>query len=300
LCVTNADCSSGEPFGYTCQRGDCHPTAVCGRPFLIWGEARVAGVELRSDWTSSLAPDVASLPPDARRALAEHYTTIGLMEHASVAAFARFSLELLALGAPAELVRLAAAALGDETEHAKLCFGLATAYGGRDVGPGPLAVAGALEASSLAEKLRTAFVEACIGETCAAVEAAEAAERATDPTVRAVLRRISADETRHAELGWKFAQWALDRMDASTRAVVVNDLVATVERELESGTGAVQSSGSVSEYLVAHGMLPPSLRLALRRATIRDAVAPCLRALSTALHSAPSKGEAPLRDAACA
>jgi hypothetical protein len=49
------------------------------------------------------------------------------MEHASVAAFARFTLDLLALGAPADLVQSAQQALGDEIAHAELCFGLAGA-----------------------------------------------------------------------------------------------------------------------------------------------------------------------------
>jgi hypothetical protein len=47
-------------------------------------------------------------------------------------------LELLALGAPAELVEKAHVAALDEIEHARICFALASAYGGERYGPGPL------------------------------------------------------------------------------------------------------------------------------------------------------------------
>lgn len=279
LCAQNADCPQNGSFSMTCEDGNCRANAVCGRPFLVRGEARLAALAPRSDWASKLSPDVASLPLDARRLLAEHYTAIGLMEHASVAAFARFSLELLSLGAPADIVRLAGEALGDETRHARLCFGLASAYAGRDLGPGPLEIGGALEDTPLIDKLRIAFVEACLGETCAAVEAAEAAMQTSDPVVASVLRGISADETRHAELGWKFIKWALDRMDAATRAGLLRELAVIVERELECSDVAAESTAH-SEPLAAHGVLPASVRAALRKATIREAVLPCLNVLA--------------------
>jgi len=58
------------------------------------------------------------------------------LEHASIAAFARFSLQLLSLGAPAGLIDDCTRALGDETAHARLCFQLASAYAGRAIGSG--------------------------------------------------------------------------------------------------------------------------------------------------------------------
>ena len=68
------------------------------------------------------------------------------MEHASVAAFARFTLHLMSLGAPAALVERSNAALADETLHAKLAFAIASGYAGRAIGPGPLAIDGAFAA----------------------------------------------------------------------------------------------------------------------------------------------------------
>jgi hypothetical protein len=142
--------------------------------------------------------------------LSAHWARIGLMEHASVAAFARFTLHLLAVGAPPDLVMASQRAMGDETEHARLAFALASAYAGRDIGPGPLPIDGSLEDFDVGSMLATLVREGCIGETLAAVEAVDALECAEDSAIRTVLERIAADETRHAELAWRALAWLID------------------------------------------------------------------------------------------
>src|SRR5260221_2725836 len=97
--------------------------------------------------------------------------------------------------------------------------------------PGPLRLQGAIADDAPSTIVRTAFLEACVGETCAALEAAEAAERATDPVVRSVLRCIASDESRHAELGWRFVRWALETMGTEVRAVLEQELAQTMAAE---------------------------------------------------------------------
>jgi hypothetical protein len=134
-CEGPADCESWEK----CVNGGCQiVSSTCGRPFLVEGTARVAPPAIRRDWIQGAAPLLEGIDEDVRAALGAHWTELGLMEHASVAAFARFVLQLLSIGAPASLVASATAALGDETEHARLCFGIASAYAGRSIGPGAL------------------------------------------------------------------------------------------------------------------------------------------------------------------
>jgi hypothetical protein len=133
------------------------------------------------------------------------------MEHASIAAFARFQLQLLSLGAPPELVQACNQALIDETAHTQLCFGLASAYAGSAVGPGPLDVTHSLAVTSLADIVDLVLVEGCFGETSAALEALDAATTAADPVVRRTYEQIAADEERHAELAFRFVRWALQR-----------------------------------------------------------------------------------------
>jgi hypothetical protein len=148
------------------------------------------------------------------------------MEHASIAAFARFSLQLLALGAPPDLVEACTQALADETAHALLCFGIASAYAGRAIGPGPLDVSRSLEVTSLVDVVDLVIAEGCFGETSAALEAFEAADAATDPVIVAAYSRIAADEQRHAELAFRFLRWAFEREPRTTRACVAAALSA--------------------------------------------------------------------------
>lgn len=129
------------------------------------------------------------------------------MEHASVASFARASLQLLALGAPPELVAGAHAAALDEIEHARLCYGIASRYAGRPIGPGALAVDDAPIALSPAAVAVETLLGGCVNEAIAALEARDASDAATDPAIRAALATIADDEARHAELAWRTLAW---------------------------------------------------------------------------------------------
>ena len=60
--------------------------------------------------------------------LARHYHREGLAEHASVASFARFSLQLMAVGAPVRLLEAASLAAVDEVRHTRQCFTAAAMY----------------------------------------------------------------------------------------------------------------------------------------------------------------------------
>jgi hypothetical protein len=255
----------------------------CGRPFLVDGGWRQAQLALGApgDWAVATSPDVSRLQPSQRRELAEHWSRMALMEHASVAAFARFVLELLSLGAPAELVREAQQAMRDEIEHAELCFGLARAYAGQPLAPGPLAIDGALAARSPQELVLCAFREACLGETEAAVEAQAALESARDPAVKRVLTRIAADEARHAELGYRFLQFALRILSPSDQ----QSLGAALHRELEAASKrpppeiAPTTEPSTVAALATHGLIGNHERARARATAITQVVIPCTRAL---------------------
>ena len=230
---------------------------ACGRPFLVEANARVAAVVTSSAWTTSTLgmPSVAHLTASERATLAEHWTRMGQMEHASIAAFARFSLQLLALGAPPALVEACTQASADETAHTKLCFALASAYAGRALGPGPLDISHSLELSTLSDVVDLVIAEGCFGETSAALEALEAADSAKDPAIVLAYAQIGRDETRHAELAFRFVRWALEQdqdavrprieaalarpsvSDAATRAVALPCLKALLGSQLSGVEG---------------------------------------------------------------
>ena len=132
-----------------------------------------------------------------------------LAEHASIASFARFVQELLALAAPPELVTGALRAAAEEVEHAQTSFDIASRLLGKSMSPGALPLVSP-RPLSLAELALTTFEEACIEESFGALLAATAAEYCTDDDIRHALLKIAEEEPRHAELAWRTVAWALE------------------------------------------------------------------------------------------
>ncbi len=183
--------------------------ACCGRPLLVEGHARVATRVASGDWCGAECVVGARLDDVTRAALAAAWRTDAFFEHASIASFARFTLDLLALGAPPELLADAQRAAADEVEHARLCFSLAAALDVRRDGPGSINLIGVGATTSLADAVGRAVEEGCVGETYAAMLARAQLEEATDSHARAALERIASDETAHAELAWRFVAWGV-------------------------------------------------------------------------------------------
>lgn len=273
-CAVDEDCVD-EGTGDSCAVVDgaractVTPGVACGRPFLVEGEAVLA--EARFGAAIEDTGFAATLPSAERELLCQHWTEIGLMEHASIAAFARFCLQLLQVGAPSELLAAAQTAMADETAHTELAFELASRYAGRSVSAGPLPVGGALSEHDLEAIVPLVIREGCLGETVAALEAVEARAHCTVPEVCEVLERIARDEQNHAALAWRFLSWAIGR-EPRLRAVAEREF----ERIAREPEGLPVTDGP---DLRAHGALPQFLRTELRAAAIRDVVLPCARGL---------------------
>jgi hypothetical protein len=195
------------------------------------------------------------------------------MEHASIASFGQLALQLLSLGAPAELVEQAHVAALDEIEHARICFALASAYGGQRYGPGALDAAAEASALELEALVCANVEEGCVGETLAALEAAEAARRAQDPVVRAALEAIAFDEEQHAQLGWSIWGWALGvapQLKAVTEGVF--------ERAIDVALMAMRTD-EAGKVLERHGRLSNATRRELAARHIDEVLLPTKNAL---------------------
>jgi len=201
-----------------------------GRPLLDGGDAIVAETRAGASWSPRTARVGEGLPALARERLAAEWLEDARKEHASVASFARTTLELLAVGAPASLVRDAQRAGLDEVRHAERCFELASAYGGAPVEPGPLRAL-APRPADLEQLAVDTFVEGCVGETLSAVAALRAARQAP-ASVAPVWAMLGADETRHADLAWRTVAWiVLQRPSLAARLVAV---AAEIERQIDA------------------------------------------------------------------
>jgi hypothetical protein len=251
-------------------------SCAVGRPFLVAGAARVAELVPVCGWARAPELQLAEHTAEQRRLAAQHWLEVARLEHASVAAFARFVLQLLQLGAPPELVERATAAVADETRHARLAFGIAAQLDGRVIGPGVLDVRGSLLETSLVDVARLVVREGCFGETGAALEAREAALAATEPALAQLLHDIADDESRHAELAWRFVAWALEREPTSVAAMLRQEL----QREQARLTALLVPPASADELAgLGLGMVPAALRLELQKAALRDVIQPCAQAL---------------------
>jgi hypothetical protein len=275
-CTTNKDCALGQICQLQGEVRVCGPSCHVGRPFLVVDEVRRAPIAPRADWMAKMpAPGVEGLSERERALLASHWAAAAQMEHASVAAFARFALELLAMGAPADLVRETHTAMGDEFDHARLCFALASAYAGRPVGPGPLAMDGVSPSDDKRAVVHALIREGCIGEAVAAVEAVEMHQAARDPVLRDVLAAIARDEANHAALSWKAFAWILSASNEEERAQFAFDFDRAVAEQQAIANAEIRSSKC--DDLEGFGIADARSRGNIRQRTLADVVGPARR-----------------------
>ena len=211
-----------------------------GRPYVVAGRARVASMQRRGSgggWgrPSHDAPEreaaFAKLAPETRTLLANRWRARGLLEHASVASFAQFTLDLMSFGAPASLVRESLAAGLSEVRHAELCFELAHEIDGQHAAPGPLATPSSRAVASRQELTARLFQDACVEETLGALELSERQRSTSEPRIAKVLARLVADELKHAALAWRALAWLCQ--DSACRSVVQSELALAELRMAE-------------------------------------------------------------------
>jgi hypothetical protein len=204
----------------------CVPPWV-GRPLVASNGAFVPTRSLpRDDWRATLdVTELARADATTRAERARVWEQIGNLEHASVASFAKVSLQLLSLGAPPDLLLATHRAALDEIEHARLAYSVASASGERAVGPGALPLDSVdLGACTLAELAAETFRDGCVGETLGVVVAKDLLSQEKSPALASVLARIVSDEERHAELAWRTVAWALRTGDQAVRTRVEAEL----------------------------------------------------------------------------
>lgn len=226
------------------------------------------------DW-DGLRKHADALNTDRRVRVRDEWTRAAQMEHASIASFDRFCLQLLALGAPPSLIEQAHRAAIDEVRHAQLSFAVASVYAGQALGPGPLVLsAQAFSDFSVPFVLRSAVEEGCVGETLAAAEAEAASEHAGHPALRQALFVIANDEAEHAALAYRFAAWALGAFGSEGRRVIEGGFDAAVSH---AETWLPKSDDD--DWLLAHGRLSSATRAQVRANALATVIAPARRSL---------------------
>ncbi len=229
-------------FGLLLAGGSAH-----GRPLRVRGRPRTASTTNNDRWIEhDLVPDLDGLESEQRAAHATRWTRDAQAEHASIAAFARLSLDLLALGAPPDLVDRTHHAALEESRHARLTFALASAYAGVAIGPTqwPAALRGAGQENIRAARRRVlleSILDGLYGEALAAERARCELDTCREASVRKVLAVIAEDEARHADLAMEVVSWLWDRVDAVAREDAGRLAEAIVSRAADDLEFAVAS-----------------------------------------------------------
>ena len=116
------------------------------------------------------------------------------------------------------------------------------------------------------------LAEGCVGEGVSAAIAGFAAEACSDPATAALLRRIAADEARHAALAWRTLRWLVEHFGEVVAAPLRARLAALTGPPLPPESGP---------DLAAHGRLSARACAEIHRAVLRQVVRPLARQLLT-------------------
>ncbi len=269
-----------------------------GRPLMLDGSPRVASLlQKKGAWSATkislnageankggsprtltegaLRIAALSAPETIRAQIGERWAERAQFEHASVASFARFSMALLACGAPPALINASHQAAMDEVRHAQIALAIASAYCETSFNLGQLDIRGAFDSQlTLVDIAVATVVEGCVGETLAAIEVAESAQCAMKGPVQDALFAIAEDETRHAELSWAFVRWALGVGDSRLKQQVKAAFVMAFEKALSERLEGDDLPGAE-----LHGVLPANEVMNLRRKAIDEVLRPAAQAL---------------------
>lgn len=245
-----------------------------GRPLIQDGKTLIAKARYQP-----AAEPLPGLSPELSEILSELWIGDALMEHASIASFAKLSLELMAMGAPAELLEEAHRSASDEIRHATACFALANRYAPRcqPSWADALALGSSLKlALDFSELAVHTVVEGCMGETYAALMAAEQCAAAEDSHLKSVLSMIAEDEGRHSAFAWKIVRWAISAGGETVRDAVRRAFEqAFLDWEREIGEEPAAPEPDLSVY----GRLSARERIALKKTALTDILRPCAQAL---------------------
>ena len=253
---------------WVCAGYDCG----IGRPLILQGaDGQSRGIVADIRIEPGRVAAIPALDDETRSVLAAWWAHVAQMEHASVASFARVTLELMSLGAPPDLLRGVQSAASDEIDHAQSAFEQASRFAGVALAPAPMDTAGVRPRMGAKAILHGLITEACVGETVGVAEARAAMEGCTDDALKAVFTKIIDDESRHAALAWRTLAWLLEQQP---------ELVELAEQAFEEATAAVLASEEISmPHRPQWGLLGAGQRARLRQEAVAAVVLPCSQAV---------------------
>ena len=241
-------------------------------------EFNIDGPNVQTAWKIDPEPQIEA-NSSSNEKIVMSFANQGEAEHASVASFARHTLQLMTMGAPATLLMGSQIAALDEIKHAKMSYGLATAFSGAIILPSSLDVDGSVKELSKEDIIRSVINEGCFGETIAAVGAHLGANYAKQPIVKDILKKIASDESNHAQLAWTTVKWAINRfpelrsfVEETFKARLDRPTMASIDLPIDYCNDCEQDSD-----LHDHGLLVERDQRNVKTFGIRDVIEPVVQ-----------------------
>lgn len=228
-------------------------------------------------WDKSTADQ---LTPEQRARVARVWRARTRAEYLAITTFAFLTVDMVAAGAPPDILSFAHQAAIDEIRHTEMCLRMTQIYAGETPTPDP--DLSGLPNDPALPKLHQAVTNSmlinCVVETFACTILAVVLEQTTDPCAHAVLKRILSDEVGHARLGWAFLRWGIDT-GGNGVIKACSDKVAFTIQSAANVVDAPRPSEPVEDALRAHGMMHASEERVVFSDCVREVLVPGFQGL---------------------
>ncbi|OQX01317.1 MAG: hypothetical protein BWK73_46465 [Thiothrix lacustris] len=164
-------------------------------------------------------------PQTAASELGSYFADMAAMETAAITAFRYLVRELTAYQAPVALIRLAQAAIEEETRHAQMAGLLSQAC---DTAV-PVVEVADFQLRSLFDIALENAIEGCVNETFAAACGLWQEQHAESEVFRQVIGHIAEEEVGHAALSWSIHEWAIPQLTLAQQAHIRQAQAEAVE-----------------------------------------------------------------------
>ena len=218
----------GRPYNIDCNNNNITETKKEAINFDF--ESLEAGIKLvdinDNKWT--LEPDISiiddininfeKLSDEELKKYYDCWLKQGLAEHASIASFSRFSLDLISLGAPSFLIELVHKGTLDEIRHSKIAFDVAniflSAIGDEDnnkcINPSKIQSHNIQIDGNCQRILNDLINGGCFNEL---ISALQSVTDAINLKSNKLLHSIALDETKHCSLAWIAMIWIIQNKE---------------------------------------------------------------------------------------
>jgi hypothetical protein len=225
------------------------------------------------------------LSSSLRQIVAEAWTFRWKVELEAQIRFQRLAERLARNGALPVVIELADRASSDERRHAALCADLAREYGGNLI-PGKVS-APEISPPGLEEKKRVLYevvAACCITETESTSVLTTLLNSVRGGKMHRILRELLRDEVGHSRLGWAHLAHQSAQGDIGFLERLIPNML---EGHVEDGLFEPAPAELESSELLAHGVLPHSMKRSVFTLTLLEVVFPGLEGLG--VHTGPAR-----------